>query len=230
MAKRVKPGRSRITVYDRLRADVISEVFGPGERLMINELAARYDVSITPVREALARLSVEKLVTFVPSQGFFCRTPDLKELRDLYHLLEVLLIFATRQAATRSLPLTAAHLGLPKEAPAPSGSPGAARARRMEAVIQAFLELAENEEIAAIGENVLARTHKIRQVGCEAADYLDAFSVVVDAICEAVRRRDHVAAETIIKREMQQKLERLPELLKDWVSSPYLARSTPKSG
>lgn len=57
-------------IYRRLRSDIVWGVFAPGSALRSDELRARYDVGISPLREALARLMAERLVTSVEQRGF----------------------------------------------------------------------------------------------------------------------------------------------------------------
>jgi DNA-binding GntR family transcriptional regulator len=61
--------------YERLRALVLSGDIAPGARLGQVELAERFGISRTPIREALRRLSGEGLVDFHANRGF--RVADL---------------------------------------------------------------------------------------------------------------------------------------------------------
>ncbi|MYS36931.1 GntR family transcriptional regulator [Streptomyces sp. KhCrAH-43] len=75
----------RDMVYGKLRAAVLDGEFGPRERLAEMRLAARFGVSRTPVREALARLLADDLIERGDG-GFFVTIPNLTQLRDLYEL------------------------------------------------------------------------------------------------------------------------------------------------
>ena len=59
-------------LYDQLASMAIGYAFKPGERLNEVALARQLGVSRTPLREALNRLVVEKLLRFLPGKGFFC--------------------------------------------------------------------------------------------------------------------------------------------------------------
>lgn len=78
-------------VYQRLRADILSCELEPGLEISEAELAERFDVSKTPVREALATLRQEGLVRTFPRRGYQI-TPitfgDMNELFDLRTILE----------------------------------------------------------------------------------------------------------------------------------------------
>jgi GntR family transcriptional regulator, rspAB operon transcriptional repressor len=73
----------RDNVYDRLRADILSCRLAPGDDMREQELAERYRVSRQPVREALARLAREHLVTVAPRQGYRVNPISLSDARDL---------------------------------------------------------------------------------------------------------------------------------------------------
>ena len=61
--------------YERIRGLVLSDELAPGTRLGQVELAERFGISRTPVREALRRLAGEGLVDFHSNRGF--RVADL---------------------------------------------------------------------------------------------------------------------------------------------------------
>lgn len=91
-------------VYDALKAQIMDQVFQPGARLNIDALAAELEVSPTPVREALARLAAERLVTFESFKGYSV-TPLLtpRQVADLMHVRRLLEVEAARLAAARIL-------------------------------------------------------------------------------------------------------------------------------
>jgi len=93
-------GDSRVDhVYAQVKSLTISYQIKPGERLNEIELAHRFRVSRTPLREALNRLKTEELLRFVPGKGFFCRELDVKEIFDLYQLRKAIEIAAVRLTA-----------------------------------------------------------------------------------------------------------------------------------
>jgi len=87
------------SVYDRLKSDIVSWAFKPGQRLPEGSIAERFEVSRTPVREALRRLEQEGLVVYVPQHGYSARTLNLKSLNELYQVRVVLEEWATGLAA-----------------------------------------------------------------------------------------------------------------------------------
>jgi DNA-binding GntR family transcriptional regulator len=86
-------------VYDDLRRAIVAREFDAGEPLTEHELCARFGVSRTPVREALAKLERDHLVRVVPKKGAFVRTLSHDEIRELYEIREALEALAVRLAA-----------------------------------------------------------------------------------------------------------------------------------
>ena len=75
------------TLADRalrlLREDSLAGRLAPDARLRMVELRARYDLGISPLREALLRLSSEGLVVAEGQRGFTVASVSLEELGDL---------------------------------------------------------------------------------------------------------------------------------------------------
>lgn len=72
-------------VFVALRDDLMSGKLSPTERLSENALADRYDVSRTPVREAMARLLADGLLER-RDRGLYPYRPSLDDLEGLYEL------------------------------------------------------------------------------------------------------------------------------------------------
>jgi DNA-binding GntR family transcriptional regulator len=91
-------------IYEQLKEKVMELVFEPGSRLNIDALAAELNVSPTPVREALARLAAERLVTFEPFKGYSVNQPlTPRQVADLMHVRRLIEVDAVRLAAHRIL-------------------------------------------------------------------------------------------------------------------------------
>jgi DNA-binding GntR family transcriptional regulator len=82
-----KAARSRSSeVYGELRRALLLGKYPLFERLAEVRLAEQFEASRTPVREALVRLESEGLVIRRPEGGFYPRSPNLADVRDLYEL------------------------------------------------------------------------------------------------------------------------------------------------
>lgn len=70
-------------VLQRLREDILACVLQPGEKLRFEALRDRYEVSFSTLREALARLTAEQLVTSEGQRGFVVAPVSVADLVDL---------------------------------------------------------------------------------------------------------------------------------------------------
>ncbi len=74
------------SVYAQLRQDILSGRLTGNERLKVSTLAARYQTSTNPIREALQQLRGEGLVIIAPNRGARVRTIDEDFVRDIYEI------------------------------------------------------------------------------------------------------------------------------------------------
>lgn len=72
--------------HQRLRAAILTGELAPGTKLVTDELAARWSVSPTPLREAFQRLGGHGLVELTSQRGARVAPFSLDEAADLYEL------------------------------------------------------------------------------------------------------------------------------------------------
>jgi DNA-binding GntR family transcriptional regulator len=105
-----QPASLRDHATRELRQALMAGRFEPGQRITIRGLADELGVSMTPVREAVARLAAERAIEAEPNR--WMRIPlltaaELRELRDIRVALEGL---ATERAAALATPALIAEL------------------------------------------------------------------------------------------------------------------------
>jgi len=91
--------RTKERILQELRADIISQQLRPGQAIREDELAQRYGISRTPIREMLRKLEQEDLVKIVPNKGVIVSeltSHDIEEILDIRLSLETT---AARMAA-----------------------------------------------------------------------------------------------------------------------------------
>ncbi|SLN34195.1 GntR family transcriptional regulator [Roseisalinus antarcticus] len=89
----------RHKVLDLIRSEILSCTFQPGEELREADLADRYDVSKSPVREALQYLKFEGLVETEPRRGHRVTPISVSDAHDILDMREALELAATRKIA-----------------------------------------------------------------------------------------------------------------------------------
>lgn len=89
------------TVEELLRKEIVRGERPSGSRLNEVEIAAAYDVSRGPVREAMQRLARDGLVVIEPHRGAFVKSLDRQELEELYEIRSALEAEAAGLAAMK---------------------------------------------------------------------------------------------------------------------------------
>lgn len=100
MTETTRISRATLTLQleDALRADILSGELQPGQRLRAADIAPRYGVSATPLREALQRLAVEGLIVLDARVGATVSPISRDDLRDVYETRIVLESEAIRRS------------------------------------------------------------------------------------------------------------------------------------
>lgn len=88
--RKTKTETLRDVTIERLREDIITGVLAPGEIIRDGELAERYAVSTSPLREALSVLSQEWLIIMPPKQAKRVAPIDRRTSLDIFELHRVL--------------------------------------------------------------------------------------------------------------------------------------------
>jgi len=71
-------------IYERILTAIMEHRLTPGTKLAEEKLASIFDVNRTRVREVLARLSHEGLITTLPNRGAFIASPTPAEARAVF--------------------------------------------------------------------------------------------------------------------------------------------------
>jgi DNA-binding GntR family transcriptional regulator len=86
-------------IYQKLLAAIENGDLRPGDRLLETDLAQRFGVSRTPIREAIRRLETDGLVAHKPRVGAMIRVLAQQEIVELYEMRIVLEATAAQMAA-----------------------------------------------------------------------------------------------------------------------------------
>jgi DNA-binding GntR family transcriptional regulator len=90
--------------YQAIKHKIVSLELEPGAVIDETALIAELRLGRTPIREALQRLALEKLVDIVPRRGMFVTDIGITDLQRLFEVRMVLESMAARLAAQRGRP------------------------------------------------------------------------------------------------------------------------------
>ena len=88
-------------VVAELRQLILSGAIPRGTRIQQDDVAAQFQVSITPVREALRQLEVEGLVVSEPHRGVIVPLVDMRSLKAVYVMRRLIEPYAFARASRR---------------------------------------------------------------------------------------------------------------------------------
>jgi DNA-binding GntR family transcriptional regulator len=107
--------RGRAHAYEQIRQAIVEGRYHAGQRLVEKRLGEEFDVSRTPVREALRMLEAEGLVVSLPNKGCVVRPLTAQDIYDIYELRVRLESLAAERAARDPRPEQLAVLELANE-------------------------------------------------------------------------------------------------------------------
>jgi len=90
--------RASDSVYQILRDGILTQVFQPGERLNVKELADKLGVSQTPLKEAINRLASEGLIEINPRSGTYVTGIYAADIADTFEIRLALECLAAEKA------------------------------------------------------------------------------------------------------------------------------------
>jgi DNA-binding GntR family transcriptional regulator len=99
-----KRGSGAKVVYEAIRDEILNLALPPGSPIDEVQLAERFAMSRTPIREALVRLAGEGLVTTLPNRSTVVSTIDMMNIHAFFDALTLMYRVTTRLAAQNSRP------------------------------------------------------------------------------------------------------------------------------
>lgn len=88
--------------YQLVKQDIVSCTLKPGQLIAQSELTVKYDVGITPIREALRQLAQEGFVQSVPRLGYIVSLITVKDVEEIFQMRLILEIAAVRLAVMKA--------------------------------------------------------------------------------------------------------------------------------
>ncbi|SES19817.1 DNA-binding transcriptional regulator, GntR family [Tranquillimonas rosea] len=214
--------------YRALKEMAGTFVFKPNERLNESALSVSLEVSRTPLREALNRLSAEGFLTFRRGQGFFCRSLNPTEIMSLYEARVGIESEAVRLAARRAEPEELAELERFLHESDTAYSPGAAPGelvRLDEEFHFRLARLSRNAELVRMLENVAGRIRYIRLIDLQALSERDGPQAITitphSRILAAVKAGDEEEAAREMREHITRRLEEVTSHVREAFSRIY---------
>lgn len=212
-----QPQLVRTGVYEQIRADILCCMLRPGSQLQERQLAERFQVSKSPVRDALLRLAEQDLIEVMPRRGYRVKRISLADARDLYEMRQILERECIQRLIDSASDETLARLDAFR-----AGSPGDELADWIDynrAFHAFFAEHCGNARLARAAREVIDQFDRLTYTsvtsspGVVLGDFVDQHCALIDAVQEREKRqalaisREHIEDS---RRRVLQALENMP--------------------
>jgi GntR family transcriptional regulator, rspAB operon transcriptional repressor len=207
------PQLVRTAIFNRLRADILSCALRPGSQLQERQLVERYEVSKSPIRDALLKLEEENLVEVLPRKGYRVNPislADAHELYDMRHMLErecILRMIDNAPArvidALDDFRMTVAPTDLPNWI-------------KYNTSFHTYLAVhSGSKRLARISCNIIDQAQRLTYVSVTSSDQMDLTDYISEheTIIDAIQRRDRRQATAFARDHIDSSRRRVFEAL-----------------
>jgi DNA-binding GntR family transcriptional regulator len=192
------------SVYLKLRQEIVTATLPPGYVLREAELAARFGVSKTPLREAFVRLEKDGFVQIAPYRSAVVTGYSQQDLREIYEVRELLEGQCAREAAVSIATEDLAALNRIVRDSAAAFEAG--DAGRLTALLDEFdvvlYTQSRNSRITAMLENIRDHVTRIGRLTVAIPGRMGTSVREHEAIYEAIVQRDGPRAETLMRQHI----------------------------
>ena len=195
----------REKILENIRDAIISGSLKAGSRVSEPELAERYGISRTPIREAFRQLESEGYLTVIPRRGAVVSEFNQKDVEEFYAIKSILEGYAARRACAK---LTEKELS------------------RLEAINNRlseladhkdiktffkvhgdfhdlFIKAADNEKLRELIVSLVTRFQRLRLTSLSMPGRMRVSVQEHEKIIEAFRNKDAVLAETLVRKNAE---------------------------
>lgn len=203
-------------VADRLRDLITKGEIPPRERLNERLLSERFNISRTPLREAIKILSLEGLVELLPNRGAVVTELTLSEVEDLFQVVGSLEALAGELACARATNKDLAEISAMHYEMAEHFDNGNRPDyyKLNQRIHQRIVGCAQNAELSRVYKNLSLRLDRARYMANFSQERWAQAMKEHEDILNALQKRDSDALKTILKEHLEHKYA----MLKQWLA------------
>jgi DNA-binding GntR family transcriptional regulator len=194
----------REKIVETVRSAIVNGQIPAGTRVAEPELADRFGISRTPIREAFRQLESEGFITVIPRKGAVVASLSAKDISDFYDLKTVLEGYAARCAAR-----TLTEKDIMKMETVNRQMEASAAKKDLRRVLtlhnefhDIFLKSCGNEKLHSIVQNLVSQFQRFRLI-LAIRGKMDGSIKQHEEIIDAFRKRDASLAESLVMKNAQ---------------------------
>jgi DNA-binding GntR family transcriptional regulator len=201
-------------VAQRIRDMIRKGLVRKGDRIIEKQFCQSLGISRTPLREALRILSSEGLIDLVPNKGAYVAQPSMREIRELFEVMSILegtcaRVVAEKMTESELEKIEKLHEKLEKHYEERDHEKYLKVNQRYHVLLQEMTgNKVLNDVVNGLRDKILL--YRYRQL--YQRDRFRASMNEHRALMEALRTRDPIAAESIMKKHLMNQCEALRAL------------------
>lgn len=203
-----------VQVYEFLREEIVSLALKPGAVLSRGELSAYFDLSVTPIRDALMRLEEEGLVDIFPQHATRVRGINIDSARQAHFLRLALELEIVHTLAAQSDPALVQALRklVGEQQTALKERDFAGFRRADQAFHRQLYSAAKVEELWRLMRGHSGNMDRLRHLHLPLNNKAESVLEDHSDIVEAIGRADAAGAEAAVRRHLSGRLSELDAL------------------
>src|SRR3989304_1919350 len=204
----------REKIVETIRNAIVNGQLASGTRVAEPDLADKFGISRTPIREAFRQLESEGCITVIPRRGAIVASRSPKDVADFYDLKAVLEGYAARTAAKKLTPKDIDKMeSVNRQMEAAAGKKDVRKVLALHNEFHdIFVKSCGNEKLHSIVQNLVMQFQRFRLILMmpgrvegvieQHREIIDAFRKQDSALAESPARKNALYGKKILLREL----------------------------
>ncbi len=192
----------REKILETIREAILKGNLKPGEKVAEPELAERFGISRTPIREAFRQLESEGYLTVIPRKGAVVAALSERDVEEFYAIKSILEGYAAELATAKLTDKEIEKLEVINERLRQLAGEGDVKSffRVHNEFHDTFIKAADNSKLYDMIQQLGMKFNRLRIASLSVSGRMDISVEEHDKLLEAFRQRDGRAAEELVKK------------------------------
>ncbi|OEU74205.1 MAG: GntR family transcriptional regulator [Desulfuromonadales bacterium C00003068] len=192
----------REKILENIRDAILKGTLKAGERVSEPDLAERYGISRTPIREAFRQLESEGYLTVVPRKGAVVTSLSERDVQEFYSIKSILEGYAARLAAEKLTDKELDRLVAINERLSRLATAGDVKSffRIHNEFHELFIKASGNEKLLELIQQLLKKFIRLRVASLSLPGRMEISVQEHDKIIEAFKNHDGVTADQLVQK------------------------------
>jgi DNA-binding GntR family transcriptional regulator len=192
----------REKILETIRDAILKGTLSPGEKVAEPELAERFGISRTPIREAFRQLESEGYLTVIPRKGAVVTSLSERDVQEFYSIKSILEGYAAHMAAERLSERDLDRLETINARLAHLAREGDIKTffRVHNEFHELFIRAAGNEKLLELINQLMMKFNRLRMASLSLPGRMEISVQEHRKIIDAFRERDGAKADNLVRR------------------------------